>query len=67
MRTQIANIEYWVDVPKLFWQVNMIGNPRKQCNQLKLQTNTLIDVKASAVIKYTNLEHGQLKHQIIFQ
>ena len=38
MRTEIANIEYGVDTPILFWQVNMICNPRnnvtdgKRCN-----------------------------------
>ena len=42
---------------------NLSCKQHLQRNQLKLQPNALINVQASTVIKYTNLEHGQLKHQ----
>ena len=40
MSTEIANIEYGVDVPILFWQVNTICNPRfNAANGKKVQSN----------------------------
>ena len=42
-------------------------NKNSQHNQLKLRPNAFKNVKACAVIEYTNLEHGQLKHQTICQ
>ena len=40
MRTQIANMEYWVDAPILCWQVNMIGNPRNNATDRKRSNPT---------------------------
>ena len=40
MRMQIANMEYWVDVPILCWQVNMIGNPRNNATDRKRSNPT---------------------------
>ena len=35
-----------------------LKNKLSQHNQLKFQPNAPVDVKASAIIKYTNLENG---------
>ena len=40
MRMEITNIEYGVDVPILFWQVNIICNPRNNATAgKKVQPN----------------------------
>ena len=40
MRTEITNMEYRVDVPILFRQVNMIRNPRNNATDEKRSNPT---------------------------
>ena len=39
-------------------EYDLVCKCNSQGNQLKLRHNAPINVKASSVIKYTNLEHG---------
>ena len=40
MRTEITNMEHRVDVSILFWQVNMIHNPRNNATDGKRSNPT---------------------------
>ena len=40
MRMEIANMEYGVDAPILYWQVNIIGNPRNNATDRKRSNPT---------------------------